>query len=223
MMKIFKKIGSFFYAFFMVMLIILVQLGPKTDKSRRKVLKKLHRKYPDYHVADLDMRYTDWSSTVRTADEDHKATSAAAVIEKDDRQRTIHLQRGFLGIWRIEKDSPDKGPDVPDDVYFVEKSSVTAKNKAGIEKCVSRDWVMPDEDGNLYHMAGKGNLRCYVCMYITNFYKTQNGRVYVLNKETFEWEPSQLLYSYLDYYGNFDPISKEKAEKIIKDRKDKMN
>ena len=216
-MKIFKRIGAFFYAVLMVLLIIMQLLGPKTKKSRKRVIRKIRRKYPDYEIAEVIMQYSDWSSTIRTANEDHKATSAEVVIKNGDRQRTIHLERRFYWMWRIESDAPDHGPDVPEDAYFVEKSVDSVGRRIDIEACVRSAWVIPDENGELYHISGNDDNWCYVYTCVRNLYKTQGGQVYVLNKKTFEWELTELLYSELDYYGNYDPISKEDAEQIIRE------
>ena len=52
-MKLIKRIGAFFYAAFMVTLIILQLLGPKTKKSRKRVIRKIRRTYPDYEIAEV--------------------------------------------------------------------------------------------------------------------------------------------------------------------------
>lgn len=106
--------------------------------------------------------------------------------------------------------------DVLGDTYFIEKDAAYVGQMTDINACVRSPWVIPDEDGKLYSVSGDEDHWCYVYLYIHNLYKTHNGRVYALNKETFEWELTERLYSELEYYGNFEPISKEKAEEIIR-------
>ncbi len=214
MKHVLKLIGEFFYSVIVVLVIIIKELGPSTKKSRKKVIKKIRRKYRGYEIAELYMHYTDWSSSIRVANDDHKATSAKAVIKKGDLQRTLHLSRSF-GIWHITNDAPDHGPDVPENAYFIERSVASVGKRLDIEESVRQAWVIPYEDGKLYHISGNDEYWCYVYIYIRNIYKTQNEKVYVLNKKTFEWELTELLYSTLDYYGNYDSIDRKEAEEII--------
>ncbi len=40
-----------------------------------------------------------------------------------------------------------------------------------------------------------------------------------MNKQSFAWGPTETPYSELDYLGNYEKITKEKAEALINERK----
>ena len=211
---IFRIIGSIGTTALVLLLLALNCLKPKTETSRKKVTRIIRRKYPSYEIIDLLMEYADWSSTICTADEEHRATSAVAVIRSDTEQRTLHLRRSVFR-WKLTHDAPDSGPDVPEDAYFMEDDWGAVGKRIDMDAYIRRSWVIPDEDGSLYHKSGGENWY-YACHYIRNLYKTAGGRVYVLNRNTFAWELTDKLYSELDFYGNYTKITKEKAEALIR-------
>ena len=196
-----------------IVLLILNSLISTTKVSRKRISAVINRKYPSYQIVTLTPEYTDWSSSVREADDYHKPESATVVIKNKEEQRTIHFYKHF-GIWRILKDAPDYGNNVPDDVYFMEASISHIGKKSNIDEEIKGLWIIPNENGELYQKEG-GEDWYYSYRLIHQIYKTENGSVYMLNKENFEWEPTDLAYSYLDYYGNYTRISKDEAENII--------
>ena len=210
---ILRIIGSIGTTALLLVILALNCLKPKTGTSRKKVTRIIRRKYPSYEITDLIMEYADWSSTICTADEDHRATSAVAVIRSDTEQRTLHLHRSFFR-WKLTHDAPDSGPNVPEDAYFMEDNWGAVGQRIDMDAYIRQLWVIPDENGALYHKSGGENWY-YACHYIRNLYKTAGGRVYVLNRKSPAWELTDKLYSELDFYGNYTAISKEEAEAFI--------
>lgn len=200
----------------MVILIVLVAVYffvSTTEFSRKRITAVIMRKHPTYEIVTLTPEYSDWSSTVCEADDDHNPEFAKVVIQNDEEQRTICLDKTF-GIWVITSDEPDYGKNVPDDVYFVEERWANVGKAIDIEAYVRSVWVVPFENGELYRKYGGDNWY-YSYKYIENLYRTINGSVYVLNKESFEWEQSDLAYSYMVQYANYKKISKDEGEGII--------
>ncbi len=60
-------------------------------------------------------------------------------------------------------------------------------------------------------------------LYIQGIYRTQNGHVYELNMKSFSWDLTDILYSDLDYLGNYEQISGEDAETLISERRKKIS
>ena len=196
-----------------IVLLILNSVISTTEVSRKRITAIIKRKYPSYQIISLEPEYTDWSSTVCEADDHHNPETATVVIKNEEEQRTIHFDKHF-GLWRISKNEPDYGKNVPDDVYFVETTSGNAGKNTDIEEYIKEIWIIPYENGELYKKVGEEDwYYSYRC--ILNMYRTENGSVYVLNKDSLEWETADLAYSYLDYYGNYSKISKDEAENII--------
>ena len=191
---------------------------PPTEKSRERIMRIIRKKYPSYQIISLTPEYADWSSTIKTADDEHKATRATAVIKNEEEQRTLRFGLRFR-IWRMTRDAPDGGRNVPDDVYFMEDNRAAAGKRIDIEESVRNSWVIPDEKGRAYKKSGSGDNWYYSYHYIKNIYRTQNGSIYVLNKDTFGWELTEKTYSELDYYGNYTKISKHTAEELISTRR----
>ena len=217
-MKIIAEIGQVI----LILTVILLKkiFIAKTEISRKSVTKLIRRKYPAYKTVSLRMQYADWSSTVREANDENRATSAEAIIRNDEEQRTLHFRSRFR-IWRITHDTPDSGKNVPDDIYFMEDNWAEAGQKIDIDESIRQSWVIPDENGNLYHRSGGENWY-YSYHYIRNMYKTKNGMIYVLKRESFEWELTEKTYSEMDYYGNYTRISAKKAMELIQENKVKF-
>lgn len=217
-----RNIAEVFKDIFVLIVLLLVfffrGLRMSTKTSKKKVLRILRRKYPDYEIDELIMTYADWSSTIKAADEDDKdikASGAEAVIRNNIEQRTLHFSKTF-GIWRITNDVPDTGPNVPEGAYFVTKSYGAVGPAIDIDEYIKGCWIIPDKNGDAYHKVGSDDIWHYSIHYVSSIYKVENGKVYELNKDTFIWELTERTYSEMDYYGNYDPITKEEAEEIIR-------
>lgn len=197
----------------LISLILLNSHISSTDIARKRVENIIRRDYPSYHIDSLEMQYVDFFSSVREADYDDKPTLATVVISNRDEQRTIHFEKELF-LWCIEKNAPDYGPNVPEDEYFIDINWNHVGIMIDIDECVKDEWVIPNENGELYYEDGI-SYTYYTYQYIRDIFRTQNGRIYAINKKTLEWEPSEITYSYLDYFSNYRRISKEEAEEII--------
>ena len=197
----------------LVCLLVLNCFASTLTMTKKRLNAIIKFNYPSYDIISLVPEYTDWFPSVRPADEDHRATSATAVVRNDKEQRTIHFEKVF-GIWIRENDKPDYGHNVPDDEYFLEAGSADIGKKSDIDEEIKGLWIIPYEDGTLYKKS-YGEDWYYYYRYVKNMYRTGNGNVYVLNKDTFEWEPTDIGYSELDYFGNYERITKDKAEDMI--------
>ena len=217
-MKILSELGQLIL--FLTSILLKNVFTAKTETSRKRVTKMIRRKYPAYQIVNLRMQYADWSSTIKEANNSHRATSAKAVIENHEEQRTLHFRSHFR-IWRITHDTPDSGRNVPDEAYFMEDNWAALGQKLDIDESIRQTWVLPDENGNLYHKSGGDNWY-YSYHYIRNIYKTKNGKIYVLNRISFEWELTDKSYSELDYYANYTQISSKEAKRIIQENKEKF-
>ena len=180
------------------------------EKDIRQIIME---KYPTYEIIYVDLSYSDWSSSLRDADRKHKATSAMVKIENELERRTIHLNKYFYK-WKIWSDEPDYGPNVPDDIYFLE---ITYNNfgKAVEFDSNKTDWIIPDEFGNYYQKIGKGEDWYYSYRYCENIYKTNKNIIYIFNKEKANWEETNISYSTLSFLSNFTKVEKEYAIEII--------
>ena len=187
------------------------------EKDEQNVAQVVKKEYPSYEVKSVRLTYTDFFSTVVEADKDHVATSATATAENDTERITIHLMKDsfiLFSVWRIESANPDSGPNIPDDVYFIEMNYRSIGKAVNIDEHIKGLWIIPYEDGSLYKKAGVSDWY-YSIKVCDNIYKTSGGKIYVFNKQTSDWEESNETYSRLNYYGNYQKISKEEALDII--------
>ena len=226
-MKAIKDIFTSIFGVFKNIFIFIVLLAviflrsistPATRISRRRIMRIIRRKFPAYVFESLTTLYSDWSSTIRETDKYNKATLARAVISSSEEKRTLHLKLRYR-MWHITHDAPDGGRNVPDGEYYMEDNVAAVGKRIDINESVKHSWVIPDENGELYHKVGTDENWYYSYHYIRNIYKTGDGGVYMLNCKTFEWERTDLAYSYIDYYGNCTKIPREKAEELIAARK----
>lgn len=210
------KIHSEFAQYIVLLAVVLTKniFVSKTKTSKKRIIRIIKRKYPAYQIVSLRMQYADWSSTIKEAKDGHRATSAKAVIRNDEEQRTLHFSSSFR-IWRTIHDAPDSGKNVPDGVYYMAEHYGAVGKKIDIDEYIKDLWIIPDKNGKSYHKSDGENWY-YSIHYITNLYRTENGSVYMLNPETFEWELTEKTYSEIDYYGNYTRISKTEAEQIIR-------
>ena len=153
-MKIITEIGQLI----LILTVILLKrlFTATTETSRKRVTRMIQRKYPGYQIVSLTMQYADWSSTIRKANEENRATSAEAVIRNHEEQRTLHF-RSHLRIWRITHDTPDSGKNIPDEAYFMHDNWGAVGQKLDIDESIRQAWVIPDENGNLYHKSSGKN------------------------------------------------------------------
>ncbi len=184
-------------------------------KDEEKIKEMINQKYPDYSISELELNYVDWSSTVREANGDHKATEAMAIIENENEERTIHLRKKFNN-WNIESDEPNYGPSVPDEQYFIEIIYEHVGKSINIDEQIKKYWIIPDDDGNPYIKEGKGEDWYYTFKYCRNIYKTDGGKVYVFNKEKSDWEICDVTYSDLRYLSNYDDVDPKYGMELIK-------
>ena len=76
-------------------------------------------------------------------------------------------------------------------------------------------WVIPNKEGSNYKKIGDNDDWYYSVRYYKDIYKTQNGRIYVFDKENNNWKISEETYAHLNYYSNFTKVSKKKAIGIL--------
>lgn len=193
--------------------------GPYSlEKDKQNVIQVVKKEYPSYEINTVYMTYTDFFSTVVEADDNSNvATSATVTAENNTERITIHLMKDnhlFFSTWRVESANPDSGPNIPDDVYFIEMNYRSVGKAVDIDEHIKKLWVIPYEDGSLYKKAGVSDWY-YSVKVCDNIYKTSGGKVYVFNKQDSDWEESDETYSGLNYYGNYQKISKEEALDII--------
>lgn len=187
------------------------------EKDKQNVVQVVKKEYPSYEIDTVYMTYTDFFSTVTEADNSNVATSATVTIENSTERITIHLMKDnhlFFSTWRIESANPDSGPNIPDDVYFIEMNYRNVGKAVNMDEYVKNLWIIPYEDGSLYKKSGTSDWY-YSTKVCDNIYKTSGGKVYVFDKQNSDWEESDETYSRLNYYGNYQKISKEEALNII--------
>lgn len=186
-------------------------------KDREEIKKLMNQSYPSHEVVHIELEYTDWSSTVAKVDKYNKATSAIVALENNEEQRMVFLKKKFLW-WTIYKSYPNSGPNIPNDLYFVEMNTKNVGRAVDdIEKYIEKGgyWIIPEEGKN-YKIYGTEDSWYYSFKYCENIYKTKDGKVYIFNKEKADWEESTETYSRLCYFSNFDEVDKEYALQIIK-------
>ena len=186
--------------------------------DRDKITKIINKKYNLYEIKDISLEYIDWSSTVSDAEaKGHKATQATVIIANEEEQMTIRLKKTF-NLWFITNANYDYGNNVANDIYFVEETWSNLGKAIDIENHIKLNnlWIIPDKDGNLYTKSGNGDNWYYSYKYYKNIYKTQNGYVYVFDKENSDWKKSDEKYSDMLYYSNYTKIDKEEAVAILK-------
>lgn len=214
-----RRIAGIPAAVFTVILLAAAEIrGAKPEQARKKITARLKRKYPSCQIVSLIPEYTDWSSTVREADDSHRATSASAVIRNGEEQRTILLNKCFC-FWRIRHDLPDFGPNVPEGLYFISDQYGTVGKRINITAYIRNMWIIPDETGAPYKITGGD----YFIHYISNIYKTEGGRLLRLNPQTFCWEEAGKPYSELILYGTCTKASRAEIEEIIETNRRKRS
>lgn len=199
---------------FSIIVLILIFSNTSLSKDREAVLKIINKKYYSYEVKDLQLEYVGWSSTVSSADENHNATRATAIIENEEEQITLHFKKTF-NIWSISSSEPNYGPNIPNEVYFVEEAYNNVGKAVDIDEHIKGRWVIPDENGNLYKKVGDATNWYYSFKECKKIYKTKDGYVYAFNEESSNWEKSTETYADLCYYGNYEKVTKEYAIEII--------
>ena len=142
----------------------------------------IRRKYPAYDIESLTTLYSDWSSTIRETDKYNKATMAKAIISGNDETRTLHFKLRYR-MWHITHDAPDGGRNVPDGEYYMEDNVAAVGKRIDINESVKHSWVIPDENGELYHKVGTDENWYYSYHYIRNIYKTGDGGVRLRTEE----------------------------------------
>ena len=75
--------------------------------------------------------------------------------------------------------------------------------------------MLPWDDGKLYHKYVEPDWY-YSLKVCKNLYKTGDGCVKVYSKKTGDWEGCSLYYSYISNFGNYESISKEEADELLK-------
>lgn len=190
-------------------------LKTSLSQDRESVTNIINKEYSSYEIKDLQLEYVDFYSTIRTADENHSATRATAIIENEEEQITLHFKKNYFNIWSISSSEPNYGSNVSDEVYFVYMYYHSVGKKVDIDEHIKNYWVVPDEDGNLYNKLGSDENWYYSFKECKEIYKTKDGYVYVFNKEISDWEKSTETYADLCYYGNYEQVTKEYAIEII--------
>jgi len=197
--------------FIIIIFSILISSNTSLKNEQKKIINIINKKYRSYEIIDIELTYTDFFSTIDIADESHPATSATAIIENDKEQLTLKFEKTF-NIWHISFSEPNYGPNIPNEVYFIEESFVTAGRLVNIDEHLNGRWVIPDEEGNLYKKTADGNYSFKEC---NTIYKTQDGYVYEFDKAFSQWVKSGVTYADLCYFGNYEQISKEYAIELI--------
>jgi len=179
----------------------------------------IKKEYKGYEINGINLSYVDFYSTVTEADENHPATRATAVVKNGEEAITVRFEKVFNlfgSPWVIVSSIPEYGPNVQNDVYFIEMDYRSVGKAVDIEEYISADgrWVIPDEDGNLYTKHGEPDWYYSVGL-CRNIYKTKDGDVYVFDKDISDWKKADKRYSDLVYLGNYREITKEYALSII--------
>ena len=68
-------------------------------KDKNRIENIINKKYSSYIIKNLELNYVDWSSTVTSADENHKATEAKVILQNESEQITIYLKKVFLKLF----------------------------------------------------------------------------------------------------------------------------
>lgn len=182
-------------------------------KDKETIIKIINKQYPLYEIKDLKLNYIDWSSTVTNADENHKATKAIVIIENENEEITVYLEKRWFK-WMILSDQPNYGPTVPNDLYFVEITYQSVGKSVDIDKHIKKYWVIQENKEN-YRKVGNDEEWYYSFKYCKNIYKTKDGIVYVFNKEESNWKVATETYSDLCHYGNYKKVDMKYAMGII--------
>lgn len=211
------KIKTIIISVVILFLIIILLSSPiySLIVDRKAIVNLINKKYSSYEIKDLQLEYVDWSSTVKSANESHSATRAIAIIENETEQRTLNLKKIFLIIWSISDSEPNYGPNVPNEVYFVDSNIISFDKEVDINEHIKYFWIIPDENGDLYKKYGDTKNWAYYAKLCNNIYKTKDGYVYVFNKDILDWEKSTITYAKLCYCANYEKVTKEYVVEII--------
>ena len=172
--------------------------------------------YPDYEIKNVELFYVDFYSTIRPADDEHKPTEATVTIQKDDEVRTIYLKKEFRS-WKIISDSPDSGPNMPNGDYYAEINIINVGQAVNMEEHIKEEkyWVIP-RDGKDYEVFGDDNDFYYSVIVCENIYKIMNNSVYEFDKKESKWVKSTRKLSEIQYYANYEKITKKEAQELLK-------
>ena len=187
------------------------------DEHRALVKELINQNYPDYNISSIELQYTDWSSTIRTADENHTPKKALVLIEKEDNQIDVYCEM-HMNKWYISESIPKSGSLVPNDVYFAEFRIENIGKAANMDELIKerKYWIITGETGKGYTKINSGSDWYYSLKHCENLYKTVDGKVYQFNKDTNDWEISDIPYSNLVHYANYTEITKDYALEILR-------
>lgn len=199
---------------------LLKQIEPSAallEKDKETITKIINEKYPSYDIKSFGLYSVNFFSSRVPADEEHKAIEATIIIKNEIEQRTIKFDKNYFK-WSILSDEPDYGPNVPNNIYFIDRQYETAGKTVDIEEYIKEYnyLVIPDENGNYYKKSGQDKEWYYSFEYCRNIFKTKDGKVYIFNKENLDWEVSNIEYSSLCYYsGNYEKVDKNIVINIL--------
>ena len=203
---------------FTILLIAIVVLYILSDKSlskdRARVEKVINSKYSSYKIKDIKLEYVDWSATIKEADENNRATMSTVIVENEQEQETIHLERTF-NIWYIKSAYPNYGPNVPNGEYFAKVEYTKVGIETNIDEYIKDYWVVKNSNGDLYTKEEYDKIKYYSFKEYKKIYKTKNGKVYETDKERLKWEESTVTYNDLCYYDSYNYLKKEEAKEIL--------
>ncbi len=192
-------------------------LNVTLEQDKVAIKDVINSEYTSYEIKNIELLYADWSSTIREADKDHKSTLANASVMNGDDQMTIQFRKQFALFgpkWVIEGAFVDYGPNMPDGMYYVEIESHSVGKATDIEEWIKGRWVIPFDDGDLYKKSGETEWS-YSVMICAGIYMTKNGRVYSFNKNSLDWEETDMPYSVLVIYNNYEEVAKGYAMELI--------
>lgn len=211
-----KAVVASLLVIFQIVVLVLVFSHFSLGEDCKLIMNIIDKKYSSYNVEDLRLEYVDLSSTVRIADDSNRATRATAIVANEDEELTLRFKKNRFNIWYIIDSAPNSGPNVPNDIYFIDAEQKDVSNTVDIDEYLKSYWAIPDEDGNLYTKTDDGDDWHYSFKECENIYKTKDGSVWQFNKDISKWEASLCVYADLCYYNNYDEVSKEYVEGLIK-------
>lgn len=148
-----------------------------------KIEQVVYKQYSGYEIVKTEYYYSDWSSTLREADNDHESTFAYVSVRNEEEKVEIQLHKNALGIWSIIDAKPAQGSDG----YYAEISYCNVGNRIDIDEQIKNLWIIPDENGEPYSITG-GEVWYYSYKECRKIYRIENNTIYLYNRETSKWD-----------------------------------
>ncbi len=178
------------------------------EDATKRITKLVNKQYPSYEILEMKIVSDDgFYGNDSPVDRFHDANEATVTIKNEVEELTLNISRNLFR-WKIDTVFINYGPNVPNDVYYVETKTEYVRNTDDIENYLKNYIVIPDNYGNYYKTSESNTYWKYSFERPVLIYKTEGGYVYYFDENDLRWRRTSMSYGFLDYVSNYRKIEK---------------